>query len=167
MSTRDPGRFVPDITVPVPDDRVAEFFKWYGQWLEGSPPATPSAPLVRQVSPSSVETLEPQHNRSLQPWTDTEEDLALAKDLWRKLSAPAQAMIDFLAADPGQRFSGAEIADAVGIPHGAAGVAGTLTWPSRHGVSMGRSLPTSWDEYECKYWLEPEVASLFHKVRGD
>lgn len=158
---------MPDITIPVPEARVPEFFKWYGDWLEGSPSPTPSAPPVSKIAPSGAETPEPHHNRVRPRWADTAEDLALAQELWPKMSARARAIIEFLMSHPGKRFTGDEIADAADIPHGAPGVAGTLTWPSRYCTEMDRQLPSEWDEIACKYWLQPEVASLFDKVRGD
>jgi hypothetical protein len=154
---------MPDITVPVPEARVPEFFKWYGEWLEGSPPA----PVASKIVSGGAETSEPYDYRVRPRWADTAEDLARAQVLWSKMTAPARAIIDFLVSHPGKRFTGDEIADAADIPHGAPGVAGTLTWPSRYCAGMDRQLPSEWDEIACKYWVEPEVASLFDKVRGN
>lgn len=147
-----------DITVPVPDDRIAEFYSFFGTWLAGS------------LNPSSGEAADgsgvPQASHE---WGSTDDDLADAVALWKKFSPRARAMFSLLIDNPGTEYTGEQIAEACGIPNGAHGVAGVLAWPGRHGAAIGRGLPSNWrqdpETFESFYAMSPERAALFGAAR--
>jgi hypothetical protein len=144
-----------DVTVKVPEDRVGEFYEMVGRWLTGEEPA--EGPLGSPVS-------------GLKYWTDSPEDLALARVVWEKLSPRAKAVFSLLMDRPGEKVSGKDLASACDIPNGKYGVAGVLAWPGRHSAAVNRHLPAKWqegsDDSGGLYWFEPEVADLFRKARG-
>lgn len=152
---------MPEITVPVPDARVADFYQFFGQWLAGTLPGAINAPTLAEPESSGVER---------QAWSS--DDLDKAEWLWRKLSKHAKKMFAMLMDEPGREFTGAEIAKAAEIPNGANGVAGVLAWPGRYCWQLERHMPTSWRDGEdpyspSVYWMSPEVAELFRAARSN
>lgn len=152
-----------DITVPVPDDRVPDFYRFFALWLEGSltlPDAT-SQPLP-------AASAEQGDRRS---WTGSDEDRADAENLWSKLAGPAKDFYNMLIDEPGTKFTATQIAQELSIPKGANGVAGVLAWPGRYCRKMNRLLPQHWtsgkDGASSVYWMDAEVAGLFAAVRSD
>lgn len=139
-----------EIKVLVPDDRVPDFYKWYGAWLDGSE--------VRGLGTSP--DLEKSH------WANTPEDKQLAEQLWGKLSERGRGLFSYLMDQPGATFSGEELAASLDIPNGRYGVAGVLAWPGRYCIAMGRHLPIRWSEHDSTYWMEPDVAKMFAEVRN-
>jgi hypothetical protein len=136
-----------DVTVKVPTDRLADFYAMYGGWLAGTDvqPEQEPVPVSR--------------------WQDTDEDLALAKVVWTKFSHRAQDMFGSMIDNPGEKYTGEQLAEAHDIPNGKYGVAGVLAWPGRHCAAVNRTLPTEWDSDSGKYWMKPEIAALFTKAR--
>lgn len=118
-----------DVTVPVPDDRVAEFYAFFSSWLAGVEAA------VTEVDTTTV-----------MPWGQADDDLGKARVVWGKLSERARAMFDLLLDEPGNKISGEDIADRLGIPNGKYGVAGVLAWPGRHANAVGRPLPVQYED---------------------
>ena len=102
----------------------------------------------------------------LQPWSD--DDLALAKTVWGKLSEPARDLFSALMDHPDQQVSGNQLAEDLKIPN-AYGVAGVLAWPGRHCYAVGRQFPVKWEQGAVgesgNYWMTPSVAALFQKAR--
>jgi len=143
-----------DVTVKIPEERVAEFYAMVGRWLSGAGPPNEvaSAPAITAKN-----------------WTNSEKDLALAREVWEKLSAPAKAVFSQLIDHPGQGVSGEDLAEALSIPNGKNGVAGVLAWPARYCAALNRSQPWRWqdrlDGRGAYYWFEREVADLFKQVR--
>lgn len=159
-----------EITVPVPDDRVGDFYEFFGRWVSGAIEpfrrGADSADMGRATAlPEGSDTHAEQKNRA---WADSDEDLDDAVRLWRKLSSNARRMFGVLVNRPGQRFTGQQIAEAAGIANGSSGVAGVLAWPGRYCAQMRRELPSQWmdatDGRESAYWMEPEAAALFSKA---
>ena len=78
-------------------------------------------------------------------------------------------MFSLLIDNPGEEYTGAQIAEACDIPNGAHGVAGVLAWPGRHGAAIGRGLPTEWREdpetFEGYYWIPTDRAEVFKAAR--
>lgn len=146
-----------EVTVPVPEGRVPEFYQWFGRWLDGSIETEP-LPGGSGVSQGD-----------LRPWGDTDEELTDAAALWKKYSPRARAMFSLLIDNPGKEFTGEQIAEAADIPHGAHGVAGVLAWPGRYGNAVGRGLPSDWREDpetgEGYYGMSEERAALFQSAR--
>jgi hypothetical protein len=103
-------------------------------------------------------------------WTNSDDDLLLARSVWQKFSPHAKAVFSLLMDQPGTKVSGEDLATRLGIPNGKSGVAGVLAWPARHCAAVGREGPWWW-EYGPEgdgayYWVEPEVADLFNRVRN-
>jgi hypothetical protein len=145
-----------DITVKVPEDRIADFYQMYGAWLNDQ---------MQPESPPSGETTE--GDRDHLPWTESDTEQADA--VWRKLSDAARRLFSTFIAEPGRRFSGEELATMLDIPNGKHGVAGVLAWPGRHSFKQDREWPWRW-EYPVEgepavYWFEPEIAALFRDAR--
>jgi hypothetical protein len=143
---------VVEVTVPVPDDRVAQFYEMFGRWLGGAD----------GLSTGDIDAPE------LLQWSNSGEDVALARKVWVKLSPRAQALFRLLMSKPGQKFAAEELADTLDIPHGKNGVAGALAWPGRHSHAVGRWLPVRYEDGPvgrgALYWMEPEVAELFRRA---
>ncbi|KQY61816.1 DUF6416 domain-containing protein [Nocardioides sp. Root140] len=144
---------MPDVTVPVPDDRVAEFYGFFSAWLAGEDaPASPAASVA------------------VAPWGQSDDDLGKAQVVWSKLSERATAMFELLLDEPGNKVSGEEIADRLGIPNGKYGVAGVLAWPGRHANAVGRPLPVQYDDGpvggSASYWIAPATAAIFNSARS-
>ena len=154
-----------DITVPVPDERTAEFYQFFGLWLAGSLTLHQSH-LGASKSPAKAAEIK---YDDLPFWGATEQDYADAEVLWKKYSANARKMFGLLVDNPGKEFTGDQIAQECGIPNGAHGVAGVLAWPGRHGYALGRRLPSDWredvDAGTSYYWIPADRAELFKDVR--
>jgi hypothetical protein len=106
-----------EVTVPVPEERVAEFYAWYG-----------------------------------------------------RLAPAARELFDLVAASPGRRFSGNDVAARLGLEKGAHGVAGILAWPGRYCRHLGRALPIATEgrpDGGTDYFMEPGVAGLFARMPGE
>lgn len=151
------------ITVPVPDDRISEFYLFFSRWLEGAVQVTEQAESTTSDPASSKPA--PAHI----PWGDSEQDLADAAALWAKYSPAARSMFNLLIDNPGKKYTGWEIAGHIGVAHGARGVAGVLAWPGRHGIAIGRGLPSEWqqdgDRDGGSYWIPAGRAQLFKIAR--
>ena len=158
---------MPDLTVPVPADRTAEFYQFFGLWLAGSLSLPSGLPRGTQ-SPDRAAGALPSP-KELKKWTGTPEDAVDAETLWKKFSPNARAFFKILMENPGAEYTGDQIASAAGIPNGAHGVAGVLAWPGRFCAPMGRELPSSWREDteagESYYWMTPTTAALFVTIR--
>jgi hypothetical protein len=93
----------------------------------------------------------------------TKEDGALAKEIWDKLSGPAQQLFGLLLATPGVRVSSAELAALMGMEGGRA-VAAVLAWPGIYCKRAGKELFFRFQRTSDgagEYWIEPETAALF------
>lgn len=154
-----------DITVPVPQDRTAEFYQFFGLWLAGSLAANELA--HEDLQPRAA--LADGKPRML-PWGSSEQDYVDAERLWKKYSKSARAMFSLLIDNPDKRYTGDQIATEIGIKHGARGVAGLLAWPGRHGAKIGRGLPSEWghdeDTSEGSYWIPADRAEAFKAARA-
>ena len=140
-----------DVTVKVPEDRVAEFYSMFGAWLS---------------TPFGGSTGEPDTG-GRHPWAPSDQELA--RSVWNKLSPQAKSLFTTLIDHSGQKFSGTELAERVGIANGRHGVAGVLAWPGRYCVASDRKLMWEWeypDGEQAVYWLASETADLFRKAAG-
>jgi len=135
-----------EVTVLVPEERMAEFYEMFGRWLAGTD-VVATSPLRSG------------------PWTDS--DGPLARSVWEKLSDRAQALFGALIDQPETKFSGERLASDLNIPNGKYGVAGVLAWPGRHCAAVGRTLPLKYEDGDAgaNYWMSSEVADLFRQAR--
>lgn len=152
-----------DITVPVPDDRTAEFYQFFGLWLAGS------LTLPDGGSQSLPEASGDSGKR--RNWTGSDDDREDARKLWSKMTSRAKGFYNLLIDAPGTKFTGNQIAKELSISNGANGVAGVLAWPGRYCLNMNRNLPQHWKDGEVGapsvYWMDADVAALFAAVRSD
>ncbi len=143
-----------DVSVKVPEERLADFYAMYGRWLSGTEEAA-----ATDEDATAHATY----------WADTDEDAALAKVVWTKFSDRAKALFSTLMDNPDRKYSGEELAEALEIPNGKYGVAGVLAWPGRHSATVNRYLPVRYEDGpkggSANYWMTSDVASLFRKVR--
>lgn len=153
------------ITVPVPEERTAEFYEFFGVWLAGKLSPGQGSTGTYQIPPQTVAPV-----KALLEWGDGERDFRDAKALWRKYSPRARKMFGLLIDNPDREYTGEEIAEACDIPNGAHGVAGVLAWPGRHGRLIRRELPSSWrldpDTLQSVYWMPAKRAEMFKAVRA-
>lgn len=143
-----------DISVKVPEDRLAEFYAMYGRWL---------------ASPSKETAGDPDGSMEIQSAEWGPDDVELATTVWAKFSPRAQAIFSTLIDEPGERYYGEELAKLHHIPNGAHGVAGVLAWPSRHCVAANRQWCWKWDSREpggTAYWMDGTLARLFGQARA-
>jgi hypothetical protein len=147
------------VTVPVPEERVAEFYVWFASFLEAEP-GGPPPPAGRERGRGRGRGR--WDHREARAWSAQDADQAAW--LYGKLAPPARELLDMLIATPGRRFSGNEIAASLRLEKGAHGVAGILAWPGRYSRALGRELPISTegrDDGGTDYYLDPDVARLF------
>jgi hypothetical protein len=148
------GNDMLDVSVKVPEDRIAEFYAMYGRWL-----ASPGGEGSADEQHISAET-------GAVEWGP--DDIELAATVWAKFSPRARAVFSTLIDEPGERYFGEELARLHNIPNGSHGVAGVLAWPSRHCVAAGRRWCWKWDNRErgAVYWMDDTLAQLFRQARG-
>jgi hypothetical protein len=154
---------MPDITVPVPDGRVPEFYQFFGLRLGGSLTLPDGgSQILPETSGDSGKRLN---------WTGSDEDREDAEKLWSKMTSRAKGFYNLMMDAPGTEFTGNQIAKELSIPNGANGVAGVLAWPGRYCWNMNRRLPQHWKDGEdggpSVYWMDADVAALFAAVRSD
>jgi hypothetical protein len=148
------------VTVPVPEDRVPEFYAWFATFLATEPGWT-RGPGRR--GPRGRGRGGPgHHDHVLGSWSAVDGDRAAW--LYERLAPGASELFDLLATSPGRRFSGNEVAARLKIEKGAHGVAGILAWPGRYSRRLHRVLPIATEgraDGGTDYFMEPEVAALF------
>lgn len=154
------------VTVPVPEERVPEFYAWFASFLaaesgwKGGGPSRGPAGRGRHGGPGH-------HERPLEAWSAADGDRAAW--LYERLARGAGELFDLLATSPGKRFSGNEVAARLKIDKGAHGVAGILAWPGRYSRRLDRVLPIATEgrpDGGTDYFMEPEVALLFAPGAG-
>lgn len=152
------------ITVEVPEERVAEFYAWFAEFLS-APQGGLGLPRARRGGPGRHRGYAgPGHNP--EPWTP--EDRDQARWLYRKLSTPARELFDLLIDSPGARFSGNDVATRLALQNGAHGVAGILAWPGRWSRKLGREFPIRTDAREdggTDFSMDEDTAALFAQAR--
>jgi hypothetical protein len=152
------------ITVAVPEDRVPEFYAWFAAFLaadhaQGGSGLEPFGP--GGLGRGRGRGMRADHGDT-QPWSA--DDAAQAQWLLGKLAPPARTLFDLLAAHPGERFGGNDVAARLGLDKGAHGVAGVLAWPGRYSRKLDRDLPILTEgrsDGGTVYYMEPGVAALF------
>ncbi|MFN8130712.1 MAG: DUF6416 domain-containing protein [Solirubrobacteraceae bacterium] len=149
------------ITVDVPEERVAEFYAWFAQFLAADtgtwPPRRGRGGLGPPHGP-------PRGDRS--PWTEA--DTEPAAWLYGRLSEPARQLFDLLIETPGEPVGGNDLAARLGLDKGAHGLAGILAWPGRWCRKLGREFPITTaarDDGGTDYSMAPETAAVFAAAR--
>jgi hypothetical protein len=148
-----------EIKVEVPEERLAEFYSWFGAWLTGDRPAPETPGSQDMIGPKAPDT-----GGSQNPPPDwTEEDGDLAEWLWPKLSPNANALFSHFIDRPDEKFNGDQAAEAAGIAGGGYSVAGILGWPGIYCHQVNRGLPIRYSPEG--YWMESDIAKIFREVR--
>jgi hypothetical protein len=147
------------VTVAVPEDRVAEFYAWFAAFLEARPGTPP--PFGRR-GPRGLH-----HRREAHSWSAHDADQAAW--LYGRLAPPARALFDLLIDAAGDRYGGEDLARRLSLEKGAHGVAGILAWPGRYCRHLHRTLPIATEgrtDGGTDYYMEAEVAALFAAARS-
>jgi hypothetical protein len=150
-----------EVTVSVPEERVPEFYSWFGAFLAAEPgTAAPMAGRERR-GPRG-----PRRHGQARAWSAADADQAAW--LYGKLAPPARELFDLLIDAPGERFGGETLAKRLKLQKGAHGVAGILAWPGRYSRHLDRVLPITTDgraDGGTDYYMEPDLAALFAAAR--
>ena len=137
-----------EVKVAVPVDRVAEFYKMFGNWLEGGDPAT------------SDKTW-----RTGAVWGP--DDIADATAFYASISPTARRILSAWASRSGQWLDAVRTAEEVGV-NGPKGVAGSLSSVGKAANRMSRALPFEHEAGEGdtpgRYRMAPLVAELFRNA---
>lgn len=154
-----------NVTVPVPNDRTAEFYQFFGLWLEGD-----TKPLEGGLERRTENGLQSVDQSGRFNWGENQEkDLADATALWQLYPKRARAVFGLLMERPGEWVTADEIAKTLNLSHGGASVAGVLGAPGRHGAKYNRGLPSRWrpwsEDAPAAYMMRPEVVTLFEVAR--
>jgi Family of unknown function (DUF6416) len=150
------------ITVDVPEERVAEFYAWFAQFLATDTGSWPPRRGRGGFGPSHGP---PAGDRA--PWAAADADKAAW--LYGRLSEPARELFDVLIDAPGERLGGNELAARLKLEKGAHGLAGILAWPGRWCRKLGREFPITTDAREdggTDYWMAPDTAAVFAAARS-
>lgn len=103
-----------DITVPVPEDRVPEFYRWFADWIDksgGEPEQELPAPPLGDGLDAAMQ--------------------------WWKLLKPRERQIFRLWAEKSPRMlTAGEIVEELGL-NGPRDIPGILSWPTRKGRKAG------------------------------
>lgn len=92
------------------------------------------------------------------------DDDAGALAFYRAIEEPtARALLDFLIDHPGQRFDGAAIARALGLPR-RADIARATYAMGDIAAALGHGRP--WEEAQLGYAMPEEQAALFRRARA-
>lgn len=160
------------ITVEVPQERVAEFYAWFAEFLSaptgGLGPSRPGrggpgGPL----GPGGHRGFGHRFGGEPSPWSS--EDSEEARWIYHKLTGGARQLFDLLIDHPNERLSGNELARRLALEKGSHGVAGVLAWPGRWCRKLGRALPidtSARDDGGTDFWMSAETAALFRAARA-
>lgn len=139
-----------DITVKVPEERLAEFYAMYARWLEAGTPKEGGA----------------REGEGLVDWGA--EDLTQASYVWKNMHARARILLEILLAseDP---VPGRDLAKALGPDAREDTVFGTFGPPAKLAKEVGRRHLIRSTHYTDgnTYWLEPAVRAAFNATRTD
>jgi Family of unknown function (DUF6416) len=151
------------VTIPVPEERVPEFYAWFASFLASEPGHPP--PWGSRAGRGRGRGPHARHEAVA--WSAQDADQAAW--LYGKLAPPARALFDLLIDAPEQRFSGNELASRLQLERGAHGVAGILAWPGRYCRKLDRELPIATegrDDGGTDYFVTADVARLFAAARA-
>ena len=144
-----------DLTVKVPGTAFPSSTPCSGAGFQrggqGRGPAEASAPPTRE-------------------WTNSAEDIPLARTVWEKLSPHAKTLLSLLMDLPGRKISGEDLAKELGIPNGKYGIAGVWRGPGGAAPQWAEVCPgagTRALRRERPLLDDQEIAELFKKVRAE
>jgi hypothetical protein len=117
---------IQEITVPVPADRVAEFYRWFADWHEGTLPAVPTAGLRGATAPV-VETVVS---------VDADARFAAAVKWWRSLRPNERGIWGLWIEAAPKLLAADEIVKALRL-NGPRDIPGSVSWSDRKGQKVG------------------------------
>ncbi len=158
------------ITVEVPQERVAEFYAWFAEFLSAPTGGLGPSRLGRggHSGPGGRRAFGPRHRFGGEPSPWSAEDSEPARWIYHKLSGGARQLFDLLIDHPNVRLSGNELARRLALEKGSHGVAGVLAWPGRWCRKLGRTLPIDTSVREdggTDFWMDADTAELFRAAR--
>ena len=107
-----------DITVPVPTDRVPEFYRWFADWVDGRAIDAPTPP-----TPASDSA------------TMTEPDISSAVRWWNLLKPRERRIFGLWIEAAPRMLTATEIIEELDL-NGPRDIAGILSWPGRKGKKV-------------------------------
>jgi len=143
----EPRPGVVQVTFEIPERLLSRFYTLVGFVLQQARPDEPEEP----ASPAD--------------WDNVDLDFESAREVWRKCSPRAQDVFSLLIDNPGLAMTGEDIASKLDIPNGKRGVAGIVAWPARHCADAGYVSLFRCDDADGGYWMDPDTADLFARVR--
>ncbi|MDP9370324.1 MAG: DUF6416 domain-containing protein [Chloroflexota bacterium] len=147
------------VQIPIPGDRVEEFFDLFGRWLQ-SPTAAPR-PVGNGASTDQV---------AAQPWLvgDQDESLRDARFVYWRASAAARAILDYWLEHPETPISGADLSSRLGFS-GPQVISGTLASVGLRSKAVGRELPFRYEASPGggQYWMQADLVALFRAARAE
>ena len=151
------------VTVAVPEERVAEFYIWFGEFLAPSPEAR------RHWGVDGAARAGRAAAARARAWSADDADQATwLYASWRRRRASCSTCS---RRRPGERFARRGDRQAARAREGRRTASrGILAWPGRYSRHLGRLLPietTGRPDGGTDYYMEPEVAALFRKARGE
>lgn len=108
-----------DITVPVPTDRIPEFYRWFADWVDGRVVDAPTLPAPALASA-----------------TTTEPDISAAVRWWNLLKPRERKIFSLWIEAAPRMLTATEIIAQLELK-GPREIAGILSWPGRKGDKVG------------------------------
>ena len=144
-----------DVTVPVPSEKVADFYRWFADWVEEIPCSENRMSANGAVA---VETLL------------SDQDLDAATRWWRLLK-PRERQVFSLWIDASPDVVSATDMVTQLVLNGPRDIPGILSWPRRKGTKVGFSVKWSFRHdaisEEPVYGIEdPAFADLLRRARA-
>lgn len=141
MTQEAPHAGLMNVTVPVPVERVGDFYRMFARWMGGSVEevALPEHWRPEHWRPglaAHTDADAPERHR----WrADNEDDLAAATEVWARLSSGARTLLKELLKDPEREVSVDDLAASLGTDRAV--ITGTLSWPVRIARKKGFPAP--------------------------
>jgi len=156
------------VTVAVPQSRLAEFYEMYGRWLRGPAAVAPEDEDGDSTKPKP-------RGQMKRTWTQgTENDrLKDAKVLLQQLAGGTGGnILSFLLDHPGEWFSGHDLVRHLKLS-GMNDIQGGIGAIGRRCTALGREKPEGFQRLvgfgfgASRYAIEPNVAELFRTARTE
>lgn len=128
-----------NLTVPVPADRVTEFYRWFADWRDG---VMDSGPGLRRGQSSLDESV------GVKP-SETDTTLEAAVRWWRSLRPNERGIWGLWIDAAPKPLSGDAIVEALGLK-GPRDIPGSLSWSARKGKKAG---------FTVNWWFDYDPAS--------
>lgn len=152
------------VTVVVPQSRLAEFYEMYGRWLRGT------AAVAPEDGDSTKPTPMAQMKRT---WIQGSDDDRLrdAKVLLQQLAGGTGGKIlSFLLDHPGEWFSGHDLVRDLTLS-GMNDIQGGIGAIGKRCTALGREKPQRYQQSvgfgNSRYAIEPDVAEFFRTTRTE